>query len=591
MDTEPSADIKEKMSIIDESLDTNHIGPIENLKNEIVNGNKENIESQQNIMECTVDTANEEGLKHTNGSATDEFVNKEDYQTGDVEIKTEDVVTDINEGDVCETGNGNGLIATSEADKIHEDDSPLNENTDSVTNEVTNNVQENINEDGNLDDVVNKDNLKDDIIIEDYLNHDEDEAENNKKTDAVEILNNFKDAIVKEKIEDTSLSNMEDGNAVFDCIVADNEKNNLEEEVVGSAASIETDTIKESASRQRPIDAETGEIKQDNKISKCLDIMDTDLQEITEEDTVTQHHDTIHTKMKYETDPVNSDPKPMDKSLEETSENNTVETALELSDTETNIEEIVTVDTNTVNEDEEITQITEEGNILQNLNDESQNVEDISDIVNCDTFVESNRAIIKDKEEILDIDEFIKDIGDEDNEHTEEQEVQEPDQPATPVESKKPPICKLSNTLDILSDDDEESSQPVNSPPSNNIPESTDKQCINIIEDDDDIMLIDEDTDSKESKSEPSQPMEMQNKEEETVEECKIDLENNVGSPESKKIEDSLPDVQKGLHCSALFSNLKLYKILLIHLSSLNDILPTFIFVTLTSVLYRFDSN
>lgn len=68
----------------------------------------------------------------------------------------------------------------------------------------------------------------------------------------------------------------------------------------------------------------------------------------------------------------------------------------------------------------------------------------------------------------------------------------------------KPIICKLSNTLDILSDDDEEEPSketskavsPVTESPKANLPNITDtkeKQCINI-EDDDDIMLIDEDT-------------------------------------------------------------------------------------------------
>lgn len=58
----------------------------------------------------------------------------------------------------------------------------------------------------------------------------------------------------------------------------------------------------------------------------------------------------------------------------------------------------------------------------------------------------------------------------------------------TLVSSIKPILCKLSNTLDILSDDEEE--PPVEETPK--VEEINDKQCINI-EDDDDIMLIDED--------------------------------------------------------------------------------------------------
>ncbi|XP_045450723.1 myb-like protein X [Melitaea cinxia] len=57
-------------------------------------------------------------------------------------------------------------------------------------------------------------------------------------------------------------------------------------------------------------------------------------------------------------------------------------------------------------------------------------------------------------------------------------------------------ICKLSNTLDILSDEDEEPAQ------EESLKEisSVEKQCINI-DDDDDIMLVDEETDTKDNQN------------------------------------------------------------------------------------------
>uniref|UniRef100_A0A2A4KAP6 Activating transcription factor 7-interacting protein Fn3 domain-containing protein n=1 Tax=Heliothis virescens TaxID=7102 RepID=A0A2A4KAP6_HELVI len=68
-------------------------------------------------------------------------------------------------------------------------------------------------------------------------------------------------------------------------------------------------------------------------------------------------------------------------------------------------------------------------------------------------------------------------------------------------------VCKLSNTLDILSDDEDEA--PPEQPPQ--VVDANEKQCINI-EDDDDIMLIDEDT----NKTEKPQNVDISNKEETT---------------------------------------------------------------------------
>nr|XP_026488850.1 activating transcription factor 7-interacting protein 1 [Vanessa tameamea]XP_026488858.1 activating transcription factor 7-interacting protein 1 [Vanessa tameamea]XP_026488866.1 activating transcription factor 7-interacting protein 1 [Vanessa tameamea] len=65
-------------------------------------------------------------------------------------------------------------------------------------------------------------------------------------------------------------------------------------------------------------------------------------------------------------------------------------------------------------------------------------------------------------------------------------------------------ICKLSNTLDILSDEEEET---IEKESQNKLPSPDEKQCINI-EDDDDIMLIDEEMNVKDEKNNPEKAVE-----------------------------------------------------------------------------------
>ncbi|KAJ8715924.1 hypothetical protein PYW08_013209 [Mythimna loreyi] len=83
------------------------------------------------------------------------------------------------------------------------------------------------------------------------------------------------------------------------------------------------------------------------------------------------------------------------------------------------------------------------------------------------------------------------------------------EKPSAPVSSTNPIVCKLSNTLDILSDDEDES--PKEETPK--VEDLNEKQCINI-EDDDDIMLIDEDT----TKTETPKPVDINKKEDVAIE-------------------------------------------------------------------------
>ncbi|XP_046968505.1 activating transcription factor 7-interacting protein 1 [Vanessa cardui] len=84
---------------------------------------------------------------------------------------------------------------------------------------------------------------------------------------------------------------------------------------------------------------------------------------------------------------------------------------------------------------------------------------------------------------------------------------------------KLPLICKLSNTLDILSDEEEE---PVEKESQNKPSSPDEKQCINI-EDDDDIMLIDEETNGKDEKQNP-----------ENADETKIDVKESGETPKTE---------------------------------------------------------
>ncbi|XP_041986475.1 activating transcription factor 7-interacting protein 1 isoform X2 [Aricia agestis] len=71
--------------------------------------------------------------------------------------------------------------------------------------------------------------------------------------------------------------------------------------------------------------------------------------------------------------------------------------------------------------------------------------------------------------------------------------------------TEKKSTYKLSNTLDILSDDEEENDKTKSEPPKPQ--EANDKQCINI-EEDDDIMVIDDETSTKDEKEETKKVIE-----------------------------------------------------------------------------------
>lgn len=95
------------------------------------------------------------------------------------------------------------------------------------------------------------------------------------------------------------------------------------------------------------------------------------------------------------------------------------------------------------------------------------------------------------------------------------QSIKEVGTPTSSIKEKKPllHISKLSNTLDILSDDEEEPSKE-----ESQVQSTIEKQCINI-EDDDDIMLIDEETSKDTSKNDITVPSGTDTKKNEKIKE------------------------------------------------------------------------
>lgn len=120
---------------------------------------------------------------------------------------------------------------------------------------------------------------------------------------------------------------------------------------------------------------------------------------------------------------------------------------------------------------------------------------DILDSVTIDSKPNSPKSDkIEDKKQLIEnVDVEPMDVDAIENVTIDENDDKKEDNEASVIkaDNKNPPLS-LSNTLDILSDDDEASQ-------SENVTTDTNKQCIDLI-DDDDIMLIDDDSSSKDSK-------------------------------------------------------------------------------------------
>ncbi|XP_063623628.1 activating transcription factor 7-interacting protein 1 [Cydia splendana] len=124
-------------------------------------------------------------------------------------------------------------------------------------------------------------------------------------------------------------------------------------------------------------------------------------------------------------------------------------------------------------------------------------------------------------DDIIDLDEPKESQNSKSSDETDNNTASENDKPIEP-------ILKLSNTLDILSDDEEEQV-----PKSSNT-DNSDNKCINI-EDDDDIMLIDDDPIGNESKAEPTKEQEVEKQ-----------IESKPASPaESEKVTEDSKSIDK----------------------------------------------
>ncbi|XP_049874153.1 activating transcription factor 7-interacting protein 1 [Pectinophora gossypiella] len=112
-----------------------------------------------------------------------------------------------------------------------------------------------------------------------------------------------------------------------------------------------------------------------------------------------------------------------------------------------------------------------------------------------------NPAVVENKGEVLDV-EVIKECEYSILKTELEKDINIPKKQIT--EKVNTPVIKLSNTLDILSDDeDEHPKKDSESKPATPIVTTSDDKCINL-DDDDDIMLIDEETTTKENEKQSS---------------------------------------------------------------------------------------
>ncbi|CAH0730005.1 unnamed protein product, partial [Brenthis ino] len=136
-----------------------------------------------------------------------------------------------------------------------------------------------------------------------------------------------------------------------------------------------------------------------------------------------------------------------------------------------------------------------------------------------------------------------------DDDVTNSQSIKQVSTPISSIKEKKPllHISKLSNTLDILSDDEEEPSKE-----ESQVQSTVEKQCINI-EDDDDIMLIDEETSKDTNKNDitiPSGTDTKKNEKEQGPEDLKEDISMDVTNndqdvePESIVKEDKVTETE-----------------------------------------------
>ncbi|XP_028179364.1 nucleolar protein dao-5 [Ostrinia furnacalis] len=622
LETETSADINLKMATIEESLDTTLKDSIESLKNDICNGNKENIEGQKNIITSEPDTHDEElkensedlpELPSTAKNTSSELetnneqpevastTEKTSPENGDLDLKTEE--KGENNVNSYEKSHSNGITTednfNGDKQKCEENCAPVKMDTEEdniIVNGFDKEEVEDISLSSKKETVEDAEcvKLENDVELQkaldvletemkvDSVNND---AETINSDDSVKIIETKTSEILDDVDEDISEMALEVDKTISEM------KMQIDDDILDNISPDEN--VSEDDILINEDESDNVSLKKDDTSSVVQAESKCDVavspKNIVDLNTAKDNKKASDDKLVVESEKSETVPEVVDeKTSNEVPEiSKEVETNADIEKPDDTPEPVASVAANTkvdeVQIDDDVIQIDSEQD-SEVLESSKETVNDVATepekvVKSVSEIVAENDKIIKDadssvtvakestenesvkidcdvvdeivqgldeKVEVLDVDE-IKEVSKVDEQPQKINESDDVTQTVKAEETKKSTVLKLSNTLDILSDDDEDLAPQAPKEPAKDqkTAETTpmEKQCINI-EDDDDIMLIDDTEVSKDTKAESAQPMETEVTKEDKPTECTIDLENGE-SIETTKIEDVVDEVQK----------------------------------------------
>ncbi|XP_061728216.1 GATA zinc finger domain-containing protein 14-like [Cydia pomonella] len=478
-------------------------------------------------------------------ASRDEGINKNSHPC-DIENINQDIIDNTESVTDESSNNIDSNINLNEEVNIKQE---ITGNTESVTDESSNNIDSTI----NLDEEVN---------IDSNINlHEEvDNKQDDKETPISDDMNTdvCEDSLIKKEIEDTSSQeNNSKLNSISDKTVDIPAQSELDDSDL-KLSHIETEIPENAPASEEKETMETDNAKDDDDASEehidfirseasdnCDKMNDADITDEAEKEALStnnaEENDSLNTNDVISMD-VDANMTACDEDKNEIDSIITPVSATEIikSNVKTNLpikQNVSQLDDNK-NSDKEIVNLDDD----KDKNNEPEVVEtestvtkadDDEPILNCDDQTEVTDNVEKSLNEeqmsvddIIDLDEPKESQDSPDEKRKDEKEninkaASENDKPVEPV-------LKLSNTLDILSDDEEDQA-----PKSSNT-DNSDNKCINI-EDDDDIMLIDDDTSGNESKNEPIKEQEVEKQ-----------IESKPASPaESEKLTEDSKSIDK----------------------------------------------
>ncbi|CAG9790194.1 unnamed protein product [Diatraea saccharalis] len=605
LDTEASIHIQEKMTTVEETMKKNDNNTDETLKNVISNGNKENMQCQENIMKISEEERNgfqkrddndEEDVSlpiienkeyeikknddlqllndkdenytkvNDNGNVASKEIDERDASESDscndtIEKERESFDSDLKEKSSVLVIKSNNLqdislsIAkgeekrketnTSETDTVNVD--VLEKNNDNpmdVSNEIENNEQINLKstadsaesltttaltEDSDYihDDVTGSKNssFETNMDVDEHINAFENVVDVRIECNAVNAIPNQSEPSATQEVLCESISSTDKDNTLKqtsllhnNSTVMNSENTTLVDNTIDSdnITSIEKEVLLENVtSVDKAIEVDDSMAVDKVEVLPKTPVNQSEVLEITmpdEEPASTMSLDKtasdIATDNNLEFD--QGEPSHVSSSNKQVKDNTlSVDEKLNLQNSKS-ADEVTVLGKTTTNEE---------------LNEEMSSADVDKDIViekAPSLNIESEENItLMDKEEILDVDSkknvFVG---------TEPKKPKENLAPKSKVEVQNKPFSKLSNTLDILSDDEDDAPKIDAKESGQKYSNSMEKQCINI-EDDDDIMLIDEDVkDNKSISKSATTENKSEEKEKEICDESTIDLKN-----------------------------------------------------------------